>query len=152
MQVWEKLVERWYKALALVPQKSSSWYRHRLREELIERREAKTCHHKLSETSDVLFSITRARYDGFPVRSLPFPHSARWVAIYAYMVSKYSLRWTFYRTVAYMCDARRLELVCEVVNPARDQKLEEVARRHHIDPEKFRAVACQLRRAWPLLT
>lgn len=92
MQAFEKLVERWYKALALVPQTSPSWYRHRFREELVERRKAKGCWHQLGETSDVLFSIIRARYDGFPVRNLPFPYSARWVTISAYMIMKFSIR------------------------------------------------------------
>lgn len=50
-----------------------------------------------------------------------------------------------------MYGASKLDSMCEVVNPARDSKLVEVARRYYIDPTKFLAVACRLRRAWPLL-
>jgi hypothetical protein len=39
-----------------------------------------------------------------------------------------------------------------VVNPSKDDKLDEVAFRHQIDPVKFQRVSRQLRRVWPLLS
>ncbi|KAI9677175.1 MAG: hypothetical protein M1829_002749 [Trizodia sp. TS-e1964] len=138
--------------LGLARQSPPSWYRARLREELQERRTATTPWQKLSETSDVLFSISRAQFDGFPLRRLPPFDPARHFPVYAYMLAKYTLRWQFYRTAAAFCNnAPHYDLVREVVNPAKDHKLEEVAARHHIDPVEFKRVGKRLRRVWPLL-
>jgi hypothetical protein len=52
-------------------QSPRSWYRERIREELRERQTANTLWQKLSEASDVFFSISRAHHDGYPVRKLP---------------------------------------------------------------------------------
>lgn len=145
-----RILKWWHKELGLARQSPPSWYRKRLQEELQERRNAKTWLRKLSETSDVFFSISRAHYDGYPVRRLPSFGVVRHLPIYAYMLVKYTSRWRFYRTVAVLCNAPRNDLVREVVNPDRDQKLEEVALRYQLDPIKFREVGCHVRRAWPL--
>jgi len=145
------LLRRWHGMLGLSRQSPPSWYRDRLREELQERRIAKTPWQKLSETSDVFFSISRAQYDGFPVRKLPPFVASRHVLVYAYMLAKYTLRWKFYRTAAILCNAPHSDLVREVVNPSKDHKLDEVASRHQIDPVEFKRVGRQLRRVWPLL-
>lgn len=146
-----RLLHRWHSMLGLAPQSPPSWYRDRLREELQERRTAITRWEKLSETSDVFFSMSRAMYDGFPVRKLPLMFTVRHVSVYVYMLAKYTLRWKFYRVTAVLCRAPHQGLVCEVVNPAKDHKLEEVASRHGIDPAAFKRVGRQLRRFWPLL-
>ena len=70
--------------------------------------------------------------------------------VYAYMVPKFSLRWTFYWVTAYFCDAPNYKDVREVVNPSKDQNLEEVALRHQIDPATFKLVGRRLRHVWPL--
>jgi hypothetical protein len=137
--------------LGLSRQSPPSWYRDRLREELRERRMAETPWQKLSETSDVFFSISRARYDGFPIRKLPPFVASRHVLLYAYMLAKYTLRWKFYRTAAILCNIHHYDLVREVVNPSKDHKLDEVASRYQIDPVEFKRVGRQLRRVWPLL-
>ncbi|KAH8589267.1 hypothetical protein B0O99DRAFT_637237 [Bisporella sp. PMI_857] len=141
---------RWLGLLGLARQSPRSWYRDRIREELRERHNAKTLCQKLSETSDVFFSIIRARHDGFPIRRLP-AFVFRHVPVYAYMLGKYTLRWKFYQTTAMLCNAPRYKLVREVVNPSRDHNLYEVACRHQIDPVKFKRVGLRLRRIWPLL-
>ena len=147
----DALLRRWYGMLGLSRQSPPSWYRDRLREELRERRTAKTPWRKLSETSDVFFSISRAQYDGFSVRKLPPFVASRHVLIYAYMMAKYTLRWKFYRTAAILCNAPRYDLVREVINPSKDHKLGEVASRHQIDSAEFTRVGRRLRRVWPLL-
>lgn len=147
----DALLRRWHGMLGLSRQSPPSWYRDRLREELRERRTAKTPLQKLSETSDVIFSISRARYDGFPVRKLPPFVASRHVLLYSYMLAKYTMRWKFYRTAAIFCNAPRYDLVREVVNPGKDHKLGEVASRHQIDPVKFKRVGRRLRWVWPLL-
>ena len=142
---------RWYRMLGLSRKSPPSWYRARLREELQERRNAKTPWEKLSESSDVLFSSSRAQYDGFPVRRLPSSVSCYHVLVYAYMLAKFTSRWKFYRTAAVLCKVPHHNMVREVVNPSKDHKVKEVALRHHIDPIEFQRVGRQLRRVWPLL-
>ena len=149
--VGKSLLRRWHGMLGLSRQSPLSWYRDRLREELRERRIASTPWRRLSETSDVLFSISRASFDGFPVRRLPFITGSRHVLVYAYMLAKYTSRWKFYRVAARLCRAPQYSLVREVVNPAKDHKLDEVASRHQIDRAQFKRVSRQLRRVWPLL-
>ena len=147
----DALLRRWHGMLGLPRQSPPSWYRDRLLEELRERRIAISPWQKLSETSDVLFSISRAQYDGFPVRKLPPFVATSHVLVYVYMLAKFTLRWNFFRTAAIICNAPHYNLVREVVNPKKDQKLEEVALRHQIDPMEFKRVSCLLRQVWPLL-
>ena len=45
----------------------------------------------------------------------------------------------------------RHDRMCEVINPAKDAKLDAVAARHQICPIRFRRVGGRLRRVWPLL-
>ncbi|KAL5335762.1 hypothetical protein BJX70DRAFT_374395 [Aspergillus crustosus] len=145
------MLRRWHTMLGLARQPVASWHRERVREELKERRIATKWSHRLSETSDVLFSFSRARHDGLPVRSLPRMVVPYYFLAYTYMVAKYSSRWGFYRAAAYFSDAPRYGLVREVVNPRRSAKLDEVAVRHQIDPIRFKKVCQRLLRVWPLL-
>ncbi|RYP11608.1 hypothetical protein DL767_011562 [Monosporascus sp. MG133] len=130
------LLGRWHRVLGL-QQHTPSWYRDRLREELRERREAGTPLKKLSETADVFYIISRSHHDGHPIRDLR-PPSLRHLLIYPYMLGKLTLRWSFYRAAACLCRAEaRVDSpsVREVVNPAKDRKLYEVAARHYVDAE-----------------
>ncbi|KAF9072846.1 hypothetical protein BDP27DRAFT_1319500 [Rhodocollybia butyracea] len=147
----DAFLRRWHRMLGLQRQSPPSWYRDRVREELHERRTAKTTLQKLSETSDVFFAIIRANYDGFAVKKTPPFVASRHLPVYAYMLGKYTLRWGFYQAAAKLCRAPRYNDVREVVNPAKDSKLQEVALRHQIDPEKFKQVGRRLRWVWPLL-
>ncbi|KAF3089948.1 hypothetical protein TWF225_005167 [Orbilia oligospora] len=146
----DTILKPWFRMLSLAQQSPPSWYRDRIREELQERRIAKSKLHKLSETSDVLFAISRARYDGFPIHKLP-PFTIQHFPVYAYMLAKYSSRWGFYRMAAVLCKAPQYNLVREVVNPGKDHKLNEVSSRHNLNQEEFRRVGRRLRRFWPLL-
>ena len=147
----EPLLQKWHGMLGLARQSPPSWYRDRLREELRERRSAQTFWTKLSETSDVFFSISRARHDGYSVRFLPPFDASRHTLVYAYMVAKYTSRWQFYRMAAVLCSVPHYDSVREVVNPGKDSKILEVASRHGINPAQFTRVCRRLRRMWPLL-
>lgn len=147
----DALLRRWHRMLGLSRQSPPSWYRDRLREELQERRAAETILERLSETSDVFFTISRAQYDGFSIRKLPPFIATRHCQVYAYMLAKYTFRWSFYRMVAILCHAPNARLVREVVNPNKDHKIGEVALRHHLDQNEFKRIGCSLRRLWPLL-
>ncbi|KAL3476031.1 hypothetical protein BJX99DRAFT_228735 [Aspergillus californicus] len=144
------MLRQWHGVLRLTRQPVASWHRDRVREELKERRMAETCGHRLSETSDVLFSLSRARYDGFPVRSVPCKVTLYYLLAHTYMVAKYTSRWSFYKVAAYLSGAPHYGLVREVVNPKKSAKLDQVATRHQIDPMRFKAVSRQLLRVWPL--
>lgn len=143
-------LRRWHHMLGLPRQAYPSWHRDRLREELKELRSAKSTRHRLSETSDVFFAISRARFDGIPIRKLP-SFDASHAVVYAYMVGKYTSRWLFYRSVGYLSSHRNSKSICEVVNPSKDRKLIEVACRHDIDPAAFTRIGRRLRRNWPFL-
>ncbi|KAI1427762.1 hypothetical protein F5Y12DRAFT_734970 [Xylaria sp. FL1777] len=143
------ILRRWHKLLNLPRQSPLSWHRDRYREELSELHDAKTRLEKLSEASDVFFALSRAKYDGFPIADLP-SFRTHHIAIYGYMLAKYTSRWAFYRVLAFLCKSPSHSMVREVVNPSKDSKLEVVARRHNIDPAKFTSIGRQLRRVWPL--
>lgn len=145
-----RLLTRWHNLLGL-PRHPASWYWDRLKEELGERRAAKTPIEKLSETSDVFYALSRSRHDGFPTRSLPPFVASRHIPVYAYFLGKYTLRWKFYRLAARICGSPTWRSVREVVNPERDHKTAEVAARHGIDVAKFQGACRDLRRYWPLL-
>lgn len=151
--VLDSFLTKWHKMLALQRQAPSSWHRSRLREEFVERRDATTTISRLSESSDVFFCISRAMHDRFPIVGRPTFTMGRNGVIYLYMMGKYSSRWAFYRTAAFLCEKRaRLgaEAVNEVVNPRKDANLDVVAGRHGIDPVRFRRVGGRLRCVWPL--
>lgn len=147
----DAVLTRWHKMLNLQRQIPACWHRARLREELHERSLATTRLARVSETSDVLFTISRAAHDGFPVRKRPpFAPFHNGLA-YVYMFAKYTSRWGFYRMAALLSGAPDAATVREVVNPAKDSKLDEVAVRHGIDLAVFRRVGRRLRCVWPLL-
>ncbi|KAI6352483.1 hypothetical protein MCOR25_009396 [Pyricularia grisea] len=138
-----KRIRHWHALLALPYEPSAAWHRDRLREEQAERRGTTTRLTRLSETADVFFTISRARYDMGATRGLPDASAA----VLLYMVAKFSLRWTFYRIVAFACGARgdRLRRVREVVNPGKMSKVNEVAGRHGLDREAFARWAGRVR-------
>ncbi|KAK5998991.1 hypothetical protein PT974_01376 [Cladobotryum mycophilum] len=142
----QPIMQRFHRFLGLA-QQAPDWYPARLREELAERREAKRRIDKLSETADIFYIISRSHYDGHPVRSLP-PFRFRHVFVYGYIVPKLSSRFLFYRTAAYFCGCRNIKSVREVVNPAKDHKLEQVASRNEVDRDTFLRVCRRLRRVW----
>ena len=144
------VLQRWHRLLGLSRKPTQSWHQDRLQEELQELRDAKTPLERLSETSDVFFTISRATYDGFPIQELPPFFTFGNIPVYAYMFGKFTSRWAFYRAAAYLCGSPHYHTVREVVNPSKDSKLDQVATRHNIDPLKFKRIACRLRRFWPL--
>ncbi|RDW76540.1 uncharacterized protein DSM5745_06532 [Aspergillus mulundensis] len=148
------ILRTWHRTLRLTRQPSASWHRARIAEELKERRVARNQLEKLSETSDVLFSISRARHDGFAIRLRPsvFSHPLA----YGHMLAKFTSWWGFYRAAASLSGAQWPRNVREVVSPAREAKLDEVAARHGIDAVRFNAVrfrkiSRRMLRIWPLL-
>lgn len=67
------------------------------------------------------------------------------------MLGKFTLRWGFYRVTAWLYSKADWRSVREVVNPAKEYKLEQIAARHEIDPMQFKRVGDKLLKVWPLL-
>ena len=137
-------LKRWHTVLGLSRKPELAWHKSRLAEELLERRKATTPLGRLSETSDILFTLSRARHDGF---SIPFQPS--WSRAYngfakLYMLSKFTSRWGFYRVAAYCVGKHDWRSVREVVNPRKRAKVDEVALRHGIPMNEFRRVCARL--------
>lgn len=130
--ILQRLVQRWIRRLSLTRQLSRTWHRARILEELQERRMAISTLQKLSETSDVLFSIYRAQHDGVFLRRLPLPLSFHHLPVCVYMIAKFSLRWLFFRMAALLSQEKNYRAVCEVINPSRNHKLVQVAVRHRM--------------------
>jgi hypothetical protein len=145
----ENVLLRWHGFLRL-PRHPRSWYRDRLREEICERRLAKTALEKLSETADVFYVLSRARYDGHTFRKIP-TFTVHHFVVYAYLLSKYTSRWQFYRLAAFLCNHSNPSSIREVINPNKDVKVQEVACRHSLEPFEFIRVCRRLRVVWPLL-
>jgi hypothetical protein len=105
--------------------------------------------HKLSEISDVLYALSRSKYDGYAIRQR-LKLSTKHIVPYTYMFFKYSLRWGFYRVAGIV--SRSPNGIREVVNPCRDSKLQVVGERWKVgDVEQFIKTAKTIRRFWPLL-
>lgn len=70
--------------------------------------------------------------------------------MYTYMIGKYTSRFAFYRAVARKCGCVDWWEVREVINPGKEFKLGQVARRHGIEEERFIKTAKRLLRRWPI--
>ncbi|KAJ5966739.1 hypothetical protein N7501_002987 [Penicillium viridicatum] len=105
--------------LSLQRQLHAAWHQDRLQEELCERRLIEKSWEELSETSNVLFLIIRAQYDGFPIRNPPCLSGLRSGPIYTYILAKYTSQ----------CNSRDWNMVNDVGDPGTDRKLVEVASR-----------------------
>ncbi|CAG8135650.1 unnamed protein product [Penicillium olsonii] len=138
MRLGRAALRLWLRGLNLPRQPQASWHRDRLREELQELRLAETHISRLSEASDVMFSITRAQYDGFASRRVPSFSGYQVAPICFYMLAKFTSRWLFFRVAARLCKKDDWASICEVVNPTKDEKVTSVAHRHQLDPHKFR--------------
>ncbi|OAA65186.1 hypothetical protein SPI_01973 [Niveomyces insectorum RCEF 264] len=154
------ILRTWFRMLGLTRQTPEAWHRARLREELVERRRARTAFWPhVSETADVLFCVRRAQYDGYGAVGARLPsavfRSPSGRLATAYMLTKYTSRWAFYRVLVRLCGrphlGREAKVVREVVNPAKDAKLAVVAARHGIDAVAFVRMGQKLRKVWPFL-
>lgn len=62
-----------------------------------------------------------------------------------------AMLWAFYRVAARLCKTLRYVLVCEVVNPPKYHKLEEVALCHCVHLVKPKHIGRRLRKFWRFL-
>ncbi len=140
------IVERWH-TWVNQPKFDKAWHEQDVADELQELREARGLIARWSELSDVVYTVTRARWSGH-VLTYPIP---RWQvpAGYLYMYPKYSSRALFFRRAGKKAGAP--QVVQSVRNPRKVQKLEKIAELNGVDPAVFVDVCTQMLRRWPLL-
>ncbi|KAL4964408.1 uncharacterized protein BDV14DRAFT_200934 [Aspergillus stella-maris] len=167
----------WHAHLSLPRISNRTWHLARLSEELAERAAANTRLSRLSETADILFTLSRASHDRVSIclRFHAFFTSNAHAAVHAhshldnqhiryppwstsydvlarfYMLGKFTSRWSFYQVAALCAGKREWRGVKEVVNPRKMSKVAEVAGRHGIVKEKFGRVCWWLLWVWPVL-
>jgi hypothetical protein len=136
----------WHNLLKM-PKQDRAWHVQDMADEMAELKEARTFIERWSETSDVVYTYTRARWSGHTVE-LPIGYGAfLWGLLY--MFPKYTLRWMFYRIVGRRTDPGAK--LTEVRNPRKIEKLRTIAQRYQLDPVRFEEEAKKLLRWWPLL-
>lgn len=129
------------------PKHDKHWHRNDIADEMAELTEATGWLHRWSELSDVVYTVTRARWSGY---NLDFPLKRRCYIIgLFYMYPKYSLRVLFYRCAGKKAGAK--QKVNSVRNPKKRQKLIKIANQNQLDPELFVVICDKQRHHWPLL-
>lgn len=123
----------------------AAWHARDMADELAEYRESCRLIDTWSELSDVVYTYTRARWSGHTTITFPFSLTMYCVGA-LYMFPKYTLRWTFFRTLGHRFDPS-LHLT-EVRNPRKLEKLKNITEKHDLDPERFTEEATMLMRYW----
>lgn len=116
-----------------------------MEEELAEYHDARGLINSWSELSDVVYTYTRARWSGHTSLSFPFPRTMFYIGA-LYMIPKYTLRWKFFRVLGHRFDTHLH--ISEVRNPKKIVKLETIAKKYDLDPERFVSEALMLMRYW----
>lgn len=140
------IVQRWHNWL-MQPKKTREWHEADIADEYAELLEAETILYKWSELSDVVYTVTRARWSG---HRLDYPITRPQVIIgYVYMYPKYTLRTLFFRSAGRKAGAPHI-VQC-VRNPRKVHKLQAVAEKNQLDPVVFVDVCTKQLKYWPLL-
>ena len=137
---------KWHDILNM-PKKDQQWHEGDIADEYAELDEARGPINRWSEYADVVYAVTRGRWDGYDI---PSPLS-RALFIYGslYMFPKYTLRYMFFRRAGKKLHASRP--LHEVRNPKKTHKLHYIAAKYELDPAAFAAVCEKQLRYWPLL-
>lgn len=129
------------------PKFDKEWHERDVADELQELKEAYSVLNKWSEISDVVYTVTRARWSG---HQLAYPISRRQVIFgYIYMYPKYSLRVLFFRHAGRKAGAAHT--VQSVRNPKKIQKLSAIAKDNGLEQCGFVDICQKQLRYWPLL-
>lgn len=127
--------------------KDQTWHENDLADEIQELAEAKSLIDKWSELSDIVYVVTRTRWDGYEMR---FPISKTKVAIGTlYMFPKMTGRWLFFYRAGKKAGA--VKKLTEVRNPKKLHKLHHIAEKYDVDAEKFVEICKKQLKYWPLL-
>lgn len=140
------IYKRWHDFLDM-PKKTRQWHIDDVADEYAELDEAKGPINRWSEYSDVVYTITRSRWDGHDIES-PLTN---WQFAYGslYMFPKYTLRFAFFKQAGKKLGAK--QSLHEVRNPKKVHKLHHIAGKYDLDPADFTATCKRQLRYWPLL-
>lgn len=126
----------------------ADWHRQDIADELRELKEARDFWSRWSETSDVVYTVTRARWSGHKSFAWPLEGWKFWWGA-AYMFPKYTSRWLFFYMLGKKLGAK--QKVTAVRNPKKVHKLRDVAAQFGIDSKSFEETATRWLTWWPLL-
>ena len=143
----KRIINKWHSILDM-PKKDFEWHQADISDELKEFEEAKGLINKWSELSDVVYTCTRAHWSGHKIIKYPLSRISFFVGL-LYMFPKFSLRYGFYRVLGKKIDKNAK--LKEVRNPKKIEKLEHIAKKYNLDPEKFTQEAKKLMKRWVFL-
>lgn len=139
VQIWHNWVNQ--------PKKPRDWHEQDIADELAELAACYSFVNRWSETSDVVYTVTRARWSG---HDLTFPISRRQVIFgYIYMYPKYNLRVLFFRRAGRKAGAS--DVLQSVRNPKKVEKLAKIAEKNKLASDQFIEICQRQLRYWPLL-
>lgn len=140
------IVQKWHNWVNQ-PKKDVAWHQADIADELAELHEATGFIHTWSELSDVVYTVSRARWSG---HTFAYPISRIQVfAGYLYMYPKYTSRALFFRQAGRTAGSK--VTVQSVRNPKKVHKLNAIAAQYTIDETLFRNTCERQLRYWPLL-
>lgn len=124
--------------------KDLAWHKQDVADELTELQEAVGLIDRWSEKSDVVYTVTKARWSG---HDLDYPiNKADQLLGYIYMYPKYTMRFIFFRRAGKKIDPS--SNVRQVRNPKKAHKLRHIAERHDLPPDEFVAICQKQYRYW----
>lgn len=128
-----KIIFNWHKKLDM-PKYNLAWHQRDIEDELLELKEARGIIHKWSELSDIAYTYSRALWSGHAELKLPISRIKYYFGL-IYMFPKYQLRWNFFVDLGKKLNSDIK--IREVRNPARANKLLEIAEKYNFDKKKF---------------
>lgn len=124
--------------------KDLAWHEQDVADELTELAEAVGIIDRWSEKSDVVYTVTRARWTG---HELEYPICKRdQVLGFMYMYPKYTLRFLFFRRAGKKVDPS--SDIRQVRNPKKAHKLQRIAEKHNLPANEFVLVCQKQYRYW----
>ena len=138
----------WWHDILGMPKYDRQWHVQDIKEEYEELLVARGWIEHWSEYSDVVYTLTRARWSGYvdvqsPINCLQFVYGS------VYMFPKITLRFWYYQRAAKKAGYNGR--VTEIRNPQKEHKVREIADKYGIDADAFVRVCRNQLKYWPLL-
>lgn len=140
------LIFAWHRWMDM-PLESPQWYLDKIEGEITELVDARGCWARLSERGDVLYSYSRAEFDGIAVLGTYHAYLHLYIALY--MVIKLTLRRLYYKRVGARMDPPKDMKALR--NPQKDDNLRSLAIKHGYDEIIFLNTAKKIRSRWLFL-
>jgi len=127
-----------------MPKEDISWYKADLKDEVEELNTATDLVGRWSEKSDVVYTVMRARWNGYQIDS-PLSFIDRALGT-MYMYPKYSLRYLFFQRAGKKVDPQ--SDIRDVRNPKKVKKLKLIAKEYSLPESEFTNVCQKQLRCW----